>query len=166
MTVTVLVAVALGTAGCGGSKSTSQGSSSTSTSATQTQPSNNGPALTAAQLIAKADPICARMTAVRLSHKIRSRQDYLRVSAELYGSEQQALAEMRKLVPPGSLAETWSKMLTSYKAISEDVSKVGQVAATGNSTELQPLATNATRLQHQVAELARAAGFKECGQFL
>jgi hypothetical protein len=158
---TAWVAVALGAAGCGGSKSPSQTTSSTNTSAARTA---TGPALTKAQLIAKADPICARLTAERLSHKIRSREDYLRVSAELEGSEHQALEEMQKLSPPASVASTWNQMLAGYKEISEDVAKVGQAAAANETAQLRPLIGNATALEAHVATLARSAGFKDCGQ--
>jgi hypothetical protein len=159
-----LAAAALTAVGCGGSsKSSSQTLSAAATSVTQTQVSA-GPRLTATELIAKADPICARVNAIRASNKIRSRQDFTRVVTELASEEQHAVEGLNKLVPPTSLAGAWSRMLNGYRAIASNLAQVSRDAAANNFPAANSLVVVTTALHRQTAAIARSAGFKDCAR--
>jgi uncharacterized protein YceK len=173
-----LTALALATtvlaAGCGSSKSSTQATSTASSNqnasstqtASTTQPTAAGPPLAAAALITKADLICARLNAIRASNKIKSAQEYVRVTSELSSDEQQALAEMAKLTPPASLAHTWDTMLAGYRTIATNIAIVSHDAATKNLATANALLTTSTNVQHSTAAVARGAGFKDCGKKL
>jgi hypothetical protein len=171
----VLVATSLAASGCGGSSKTTSTTSTgatgaaeqtttATTTATQTQQANAGPALTRAELIAKADVICARVNAVRASNVITSGQSLAQAVSKLSSSEQQALEEMSKLTPPAALESTWNLMLTGYKTMAANVQKIKQDISEGNSRQDTPLLVSGTKTLRQITADAKSAGFKDCGQ--
>jgi hypothetical protein len=168
LTALVLAAATFAASGCGGSSNTTSTASTsaeqTPTTAAQTQPVYTGPRLTRAELIAKADLICARVNAVRASNKITSKQSLAESAAKLSGAEQIALEEMSKLTPPVSLESTWNSMITGYKATATDIAKIKQAVSDGDTHEIRPLLTRSTVALHQTITEAKSAGFKDCGR--
>jgi hypothetical protein len=172
LTALALAATALAASGCGGSsKSSSQtatttaqvASSAQTTPATQTQPPSTTPPLTKAELIAKADPICALLTARRDANKVRSKQDYIRTIGELSPYEQQTISELSALTPPASLAAVWSEILASYKTIHASLATIAQKLAANEEAAASSLFKKSTQLHEHTFALARSHGFKECG---
>lgn len=162
----LLAATMLAATGCGGSSKTtstvSTAAQPTTTTAAQTQPESSGPPLSSAQLIAKADLICARLNAVRLSTVIKSKQQLLDSFTRLASDEQRAVEEMNKLTPSSSLAGAWSSMIASYRTIAADTATIKQDLTENKS--VGSLVSTITQLQRQTTATARKAGFKDCGR--
>jgi hypothetical protein len=169
-----LAGTALAASGCGGSakpssqttSATNVASSSQTTAAattTQSQPSSPTPPLTTVQLIAKADPICARVNAERVSNIIRSKQDYIRVSSEVSSYQQRAIAELVRLIPPASLASTWNTILDGYRTFASDMATISHDVATNQTSTANDVLAASGKIQRQTAAVARRAGFKDCG---
>jgi hypothetical protein len=169
--VFVLVAIALWTAGCGSSKTGS--SSATSTAAQSTNASTSAATSTSvadsgvrSQLIARADAICKQLnTTLRASKTIVStRQQIVSVSARRVAIEQAALARLRKLTPPASMAQDYQGLLNARQTVVEDIKKLGEAAAAHNNTAQRPIYASSAIVTRQMAVTAKRDGFKYCGE--
>jgi hypothetical protein len=161
----LIAATVLAAQGCGGaSKSSSQAATSggsaatTATSTSATAP--NTPQLTQPALISRADPICARVTAQRVSKHIKGAQAFLTAAAEAATVEHKANEELAKLNPPASLASKWQQMLVDYRTVTSDIEQVGKAMALRRTPA--NIISNAEAARAQAATLARQAGFKDC----
>jgi hypothetical protein len=177
------------TAGCGGSSkagttnvastnpgststvSTNTGSTSTTASTTASTTGSNsggsGKALTASQLVAKADAICGRANSeleVAEKNKVRTQQDVVRVAPERAGIERTAVTELSKLTPPASMSQDWNQIIAARKTLIEELTKLGEDAAAGNTKAEESLFTSSATVQRQLAAAAQRSGFKHCGQ--
>jgi hypothetical protein len=172
LTALALAATVLAASGCGeSSKSSSQTattaqvrSSAQTTPATQTQPPSATPPLTTAELIAKADPICALLDARRSANKVRTKQDYIRIFREMSPYEQQTISQLSALTPPTSLASTWSRVIAGYKTINANLTKAGEALTNGQEAAAASLLNKSIKLDEQTAALAKQHGFKDCGE--
>jgi hypothetical protein len=172
MSSTKLAAVAVATAmlavqGCGGSSKSSSGTSAGNQAATSAQTgtaqsASTTPPLTRVALIAKADPICARIQAQRASKVIKTRQDYTRAASVLASIEKRANDELAKLTPPTSLASTWSQMLVGYRTITSDLEQISDAIALKRTPV--NIIRNAEMVKEHIATLARSAGFHDCAR--
>jgi hypothetical protein len=169
-----LAATALAVAGCGGSKSSGSTSSasqttsiqaaSTSPTQTATQSRPSGPPLSRAELVAKADAICAGVNAKRASITLRSSQDYTTKLPPLAAYEQAAVARMGTLTPPASMASNWKQMLADSGTIATNTAKVAGYAEAGNHAVTRQLILSSNAAQQRIATIAARYGFKVCGR--
>lgn len=122
--------------------------------------------LTRAELIAKADTICKRVNDKLKSsnNTIKGRQDIARIVPKLASTEQAALAELSKLVPPAALANDWKTIIAGAQTLADNTAKLGEYAKANNLKAARGLITSSEKVQQQVLATARRDGFKYCSQ--
>jgi hypothetical protein len=170
--VFVLIAVTLAAGGCGGSKGGSSTASSTTVSGAGTSASSqvsstatgSGKPLSAAQLVAKADAICAQLNTELDRDHIRRQQDIARIVPHRVAAEQAALTALSILTPPASMAHDYRQMLATRRTLIEDTTKLGQAAAADGTNADTSLYASSTALVRQMATTAQRDGFKSCGK--
>jgi hypothetical protein len=145
LAVLALAATTLAASGCGGS-------SKASTS------------LSKAELIAKADTICARVHAQYHANGYSTTQSIARLAPRVAAYEHAGVAEMRKLSPPASMASDWKQILDAAQRIADDTAKLGQYAKENNVKAEIPLYTADRPRQQQALAIATRDGFKECAK--
>jgi len=120
--------------------------------------------LTRAQLISQADAICKRVNAKLKVSKINSKQDIARVVPQLATYEQQALADLGKLVPPASMANDWKTIVAGAQTLADNTAKLGEYAKENKLKAARGLVSTSEKVQQQVQATAKRDGFKECSQ--
>jgi hypothetical protein len=147
-----LAAIVFAVSGCG----SSGGSGSSS--------SKSDAALTKAELNAKGDAICERIFVRLHATPYRTSQAIGRLAPGLAAYEQTQVAEMRKLVPPPSMASDWSEIVENSQIIANDTAKLGEDAEHNDFKAATPLFTASRATQTKVQPIAERDGFKRCGQ--
>jgi hypothetical protein len=146
-----LVATTLAASGCGGSAGSSG-------------------SLTRSELIARGDAICRRINAKLRATTVTSARDYARLAPPLAAYEQAAVAEMRKLTPPASMANGWNQVVSGAQMLADGTAKLGQYAQRSN-----PFQAHQTPSVHaafvataegmrQMVAAAQREGFNDCAQ--
>jgi ABC-type transport system substrate-binding protein len=170
--VAAVAAVALVASGCGkSSKSTSTPAStataaqttvSTSTAPVGTQP---GKPLTRAQLFAAAEPICSHLGSLlhATPGDFRSAAAITRVFTQAAAYERIEYNELRKLIPPKSMASDWKKFLEGTRQWSEDSATIAAYARANNVEGAKPVAKIIFTTHEKLTKLAKHDGFQECG---
>jgi hypothetical protein len=168
----VLAAATLAAYGCGGASKTAS-SAVTTSAATQTAPSSSTvhtesaastQPLTRAQLIAAADMICRRVNLKRASIKLSSLADYAHLLPELAAYERAAVAQMRKLVPPASMASSWQRLISAGQTVAGGTAAVGEHATASGLREVESQSIAAGKALERSLTLAKREGFKDCAQ--
>jgi hypothetical protein len=140
-----LIATMLAISGCGGSGSSGS--------------------LTRSELIARADLICRRVHARLASTTIKGPQSYARLLPPLASYEHAAVAELRKLTPPASMAGDWRQIVDGVQAFADATAKLGAYA-TSSGLPVTPSTRAASHAAGQSSQQIRAAaqrqGFKDC----
>lgn len=169
-----LAVTALAISGCGGSSKTTSTATATSASATTTgttttaaapassSESGTTKALTRAELIAKANAICARVKAKGATITVTTRQDYVTLLPSLVTYLQTAVAEMSKLTPPASLANDWQTIVADNRTLAETA---GQIVTYANANDLKATSAIVSTLKQtgtQLANVTRRDGFTSC----
>ena len=176
--VLVLVVTVLSIAGCGGSGkassnsvsstdagSTSAGATSASTTTPGTTAIASGTPLSRSRLIAKADAICQRLSAeLSASPTISTKQELIAAASRRTALEQAALAELSKLTPPGSMAHDYQQLLAGRQTVIEDLKKLGEDTATGNTRAEDAVYASSASVIRQMAATAQRNGFKYCAK--
>lgn len=146
----VLVATTLAASGCGGS-------------------SGSSGSLTRSELIARGDLICRRINTRLTGTTIGRQGSFAQLMPSLAAYEHAAVAEMRKLTPPASMADGWRQIVKGAQTLADATAKVGSYAR-GNPNISQaspPLRAAFTAAgegtQHMVAA-ARREGFQDCAR--
>jgi hypothetical protein len=165
----VLAAVLL--AGCGSSAKTT--SSSSSGAATQTSPqttssanvSSTSPsaALSHAQLISRADAVCAKnnITSKAATTKISTPAQLREVASERASVEQSALVDLAKLTPPPTLTSQWEAFLTARRKIVHALTEISE----GGTVEKRGAAFTAfTQAESKIFAEAKATGLQVCSR--
>jgi hypothetical protein len=128
-------------AGCGGSSASRQ--------------------LTMPELIAKADPIC-RPVIEGVDYAKLTQANIVRNASRLAALEERASAQLAKLTPPPSMADTWQLIVDGFRWSAEEFRKLGKTATANTSGgAFEPL-YEAVRKR---AWNAYEAGFKDCGTY-
>ncbi len=140
----VLAATTLAASGCGESSKSTE--------------------LTQAELIAKADAICTHLHIQFHEHGIKTDQDFARYVPLLGVHEQAATAQLRKLVPPNSMASDWKRILDGTQTAANDTTKLGQYAKEHSSQPTASLLATGQQAQQEVAAIAQRDGFKDCAR--
>lgn len=171
LAVLTLMVLTLGTAGCGGFKSSQRSASTPSastkrtrvpTSAAQNQSPPYTTMLTQRQLIARADPICARMNAKLKSTVVSTLQDYATKLPPLAAAQQAEAAQLAKLTPPASMTRDWSRIVHSLSAVASNMVKVARYADARNTRRFRTTVEQSTETRQRLIKTAARYGFKDC----
>jgi hypothetical protein len=164
-----LAVAALAASGCGGSKSSGKTASASQarSSSGQAQSSNHGGSptgpLTRAELIARADAICASVNARRASLK-RLSHGYVAKLPWLASYEHAAFAQLGRLIPPVSMAGDWRQIVVVAQTVTADTAKIGEYAKSNSVNAARPLFGQVGEAQERMLTTARHAGFRDCAQ--
>src|ERR1700729_1019990 len=107
-----LVAIASAIAGCG--------------------ESSKATPLSKAELIAKADAVCAHVMVQYHANGYTTTQSIVSRAPRVAAAEQTGVAELRKLTPPASMASDWQQIVENAQTIANDTAKLGQYAKENN----------------------------------
>lgn len=169
-----LIAAVLAVGGCGSSSSKGSTSAKESSVAGQTAASSGeaskqgsaGAALSAAQLVGRADAICKRYNAriARLPNTVHNAADYAHIAPPRVALYKAALAELNKLTPPASLASDWQRMIAARAALAKALSRLAEDGATNNLEDIRPVLVSTAHVGEQIATSATQAGLIECAK--
>lgn len=120
--------------------------------------------LTRAQLLARADVICQRVSKKLSSVTIKAQKDLIHVLPQIAGYEQQSLADLSKLVPPASLANDWKAIVADAQTIADDTAKLAESAKAKDLKTEHALLAEIGKVQQHAASIAKRDGFKQCSQ--
>jgi hypothetical protein len=120
--------------------------------------------LTRAELTAKANAICKTVTTRFASKNISTKQELAKVIPELASFEQNALAELSKLIPPAELAGDWKKFVTGAETLAENTSKLGEDAKSKGLKGAGGLIAQSEAIQQKMREIAKRDGILGCEQ--
>lgn len=140
-----MVAMALTATGCGSSSASST-------------------ALTKAQLIAKADAICARFWREYHAHGTTDAKELTTKIHLIAGYELKEAKELRKLTPPAGMAFDWKRILAGHQAMANDSVMAERYFKRGVLQAMQRLVNKAAHVQETVLLTARRNGFKDCAR--
>lgn len=155
--------------GCGGQESSSKGASGRSTavvphsSPPASVPPPSGRPLTRAELIAQGDAICRRVNLKRSTIRLETSRDYAQL-LPFAAYQRTALAQMRNLIPPASMATNWSKILADTQTVAEAMAGVGAAGLANQAAELSSQARRGGKALYEAQAIAKREGFKDCAR--
>jgi hypothetical protein len=156
---TVVVPVLL--SGCGGS------SSPTKTRTTATARGTAGsPPLTQAQLVRKADAVCASVEEYVAAHRAKSLSEVSRLAPEVAARKRAAAAELERLIPPPALASEWKLITSDVRTSAGYTQMFAGYAASHNLQAIQTLQATANALHQQIATVVTREGIARCSHAL
>lgn len=118
--------------------------------------------LTRAQLLSRADAICARINKKLSATNIKSQQDIVRIAPQLAADEQQGLAELNKLIPPASMANDWKTIITGAQTLADSTAKLGEDVKAKDLKAARTVISEANKVQQRTVAVAKRDGFKDC----
>jgi hypothetical protein len=137
----------------------------------------SGQAVSSSQskLIAEADPICASASAKRAEANAKlgvvsslSSPTVLKIIAETAPSvsayEKEAVAKLRKLNAPASIASDWQTLLSGLQQLAHATSQVGVYAEHKDVAAAEKLLASSKTTRTQLQAIASRDGFKNCGR--
>jgi hypothetical protein len=127
------------------------------------------------KLIAEADPICASASAKRAEANARLGQVTSYSNPKTLASiaetapgvgayESQAVAKLRTLTAPASVASEWQTMLAGLDHLAKATAQLGVYAKEKNATGAEKLLTGTKATREQLLEIATRLGFTSCGR--
>lgn len=124
------------------------------------------------QLIAEADPICARLNAAILARESTlptvNQDQLLREIVQIVPGtaalERKADGQLARLTAPPAFAEKWSTLLSYRKALASELSELVHAAKHGDATAIGRLTTSKKQTHGRLRELALQSGFKDCAE--
>jgi hypothetical protein len=123
--------------------------------------------LTRAQLTAKANTICKKVT-VKLQAAtkkgVSTVQQIAHLAPELASYEETALVELGKLIPPAALESDWKTFISGAQTLAENTSKLGEYAKANNLKSARALIKSSTTTQQRMVAIAKRDNLKECEQ--
>jgi hypothetical protein len=122
--------------------------------------------LTRAELTAKADAICKRVSAklATVNKQASNQQGIAQVAPRLASFEQTELAELSKLTPPSELANDWKTIVAGAQMLAENTAKLGEYAQAKDVKGAQGLIGSSERTQRQMLATVRRDGLTACEQ--
>jgi hypothetical protein len=120
--------------------------------------------LTRAELTARANAICKRVSAKISSKSVNSQQGLARAAGELAVFEQSALIDLSKLVPPAELESDWKMFVAGAQTLAENTAKLGEYAKANNLKAAHNLIASSEAVQKQMVATARRDGLTACEQ--
>jgi hypothetical protein len=165
--VFALFSIVVALVGCGqssSSKTRSPGITSTTAAASTTNTSAPSPsgALTRAELIAKADAICAGANARFGSLKVTSTAELGHALAQEGAFNRVQAVELSKLIPPASMSSDWKLIVDGVRRLGSYATKLSTYTLTNNSTAGPPLLLASSRDRNHILAIAKRDGFREC----
>jgi hypothetical protein len=147
------------TTGASSSSSTTTGSSPT---ATTTVKIATGKPLTRAQLIAKADAICAQANKQidTVSETTARGIEQGFPKAAVYQADESS--ELRKLVPPATMAHDWTLIMGDFQRYLEYAEKAAEYAKAKDVKAVVPLIKPGEVVHERLNAIAKRDGFKYC----
>lgn len=155
--------------GCGGSKSsttTTTASTTATAKVAHTVTVASGPPLSSAELIKRADAICARANAkiARTPQKVEKPSDYATIGLPRAAIYSAAVADLEKLTPPSSLAAAWQQLLESRRALASTLQTLGIDARAGDIAAMRVIVKTSGRIVPQIAASATKVGATQCAK--
>jgi hypothetical protein len=131
-------------------------------------PVANGKPLTRTALVAQANAICSGIVAQLDAHTFKTTQDLVRIAPALAAYEHGALAELRALKPPASLARDWPRVVASVRIIADNTGKLAQLMQSSPNGAQAASALSQQNYKVRAPLLATAArdGFGNCAKVL
>ncbi|HEX4838213.1 MAG TPA: hypothetical protein VFV03_06800 [Solirubrobacteraceae bacterium] len=140
-----LTATALAASGCGESSGQSQAG---------------------AALIAQADAICRRVHNELVSIRPETQSETARLGAKVTAYERAAVAAMRRLVPPASLAGDWKEIVAGAQTLADDAAKITAYARASKleTKAARALISESRTLRNHLLTVATRDNFKDCSR--
>lgn len=125
--------------------------------------SSSSQPLTRAQLIAKANPICRRVSREVDWSKVDTRLFSLRRAAELGALEERAARELNQLTPPPSMLYPWRMVVDDHRAMGPVFTHMAHVLIIkgAKAYPVLPLAAS----QSELATQAHEVGAEDCARY-
>jgi hypothetical protein len=158
-----LTAAAFAVSGCGGSSSSGSATKST-TSSNSAGNGGTSKTLTRAELIARADVICARVNARLAANVVTYQREIPRAASQLASLERVSLVEFRKLEPPAELAADWKQLIADAQTLAAETVEYGESAKPGKSKNERGLVESSEATRRQAITIAKRDGFVACAQ--
>jgi hypothetical protein len=127
-----------------------------------------------AQLVAQADPVCKQVAAQRLAANTavgkvgtstaKTLQALARLAPAVAVDEHQAVARLRALKAPSSLADDWQLLLTGMQQLADDTTRIAADSKAKNYKEVEAITSSGRRLRQQLTVIAARDGFSYCGR--
>jgi hypothetical protein len=125
-----------------------------------------------AKLIAQADAICKPLNARR---KAANKQvgavtsaatlpKVAQIAPLLAAFERNAVAELRKLSAPATLAENWRKIVAGLQQLADNTAQLGVYAKASNLKEVEGVIHKSQQKERELITIATTAGFAHCGR--
>lgn len=171
--IVLLVAGAL--AGCGGGSSSSAatsggrtpGSASTSSTATSTSTSSSNASASRDRFVAEAEAICSRaqkeLNAVKLPARVTF-AEILRFAPGHASTERRAVNELDRLTVPTALGQAWRQVVAARRKLAGILTEVVVAARRKDLKKIEALSATKERERGLLAESARRAGLRACGE--
>jgi hypothetical protein len=156
-----LTAATLAASGCGGS-SKSGSSATTSSGTTASTVAETAKPVTRAELVAKANAICRRMTAYRRTNSIKTVAEVAQVAPRIAAYEQAAANELAAIVAPPSVENEWKQVVSAVKTTAANTAKYGEYAKANNIAGAQAMISSATELDKRTSAVASRLGIVDC----
>jgi hypothetical protein len=129
----------------------------------------------AAQLVARADPICEGTNAKReaanasLGHATSLKSPTVlsalaKTAPGLAAYDSAAVAQLRKLQAPSSLANDWRSMLADLQQLAEDTAHLGKYASEKNVKGAESLLSASRASRRQLVAIATHVGVTPCAR--
>jgi hypothetical protein len=120
--------------------------------------------LTRTELTAKADTICKSVSAKVAGKSANSVQGIARTATELSSSEQSALNELSKLIPPVAMEADWKTFIAGAQTLAENTAKLGEYAKSNNLKNARALILSSEATVKQMTAIAQKYDIKGCEQ--
>jgi hypothetical protein len=127
-----------------------------------------------ASLVAQADPICKQVAAKRAAANATVPSSLTTIAQELpalarvapgvAADERQAVARLRTLKAPASLARDWQTLLAGIEQLANDTAQLGADAKAGDFNTAHALVRRARHLREALTVVAERDGFAYCGR--
>jgi hypothetical protein len=123
-------------------------------------------------LIARADAICKPLNARRKADNakvgavtsVATLPKVAQVAPGLVAYERKAVAELRRLTAPASLAAPWRKILAGTQKLVDNTAKLGEDAQAGNLQGVKDVIHKSQETERALIVTAKTAGFAHCGR--
>ena len=121
--------------------------------------------LTKAQLIARADRICARVE--RRTEALPPPLEREELSASLRRVQELragAMDDLRALEPPPGAADVYDEMLDAMSRVSDHLPELAKATESGDAARVDRVTEEILAVQEHSDSVARAYGFRTCGR--
>jgi hypothetical protein len=135
--------------------------------------SGDGPSLTRAQLIARATPICqqtinrateAGKTLAAATSPAAELRTLATSAPALAAVQSRAVAQLRKLNPPASLARDWRSLLAGLQQLAEGTARIGADARTEGIRAVEAVAAAGRAPRTRILAIGARDGLGICAR--